>query len=351
MTHPTVLSLLAVHPKDQPLFFGEPLSLQRFDNPRYPIFNKLTDDQDSFFWRPRDVNLTADRTSVSTLTESEHWVWRQNLMFQIMGDSMLSRSINAIIAKCTNSSLEACLQMWAAFETIHSRSYTWILDNAIPDTSQFYDDVMNNQEIVNRAMSLKAKFDALLGESKDERQNLFNAVVAAQVMEGLTFYVSFACSFYFAARGKMVGNGNIIQLIARDENLHVAITQNILRIWRNFPHEGMADIVKNSHELVVEAYRIGVQAEKDWAAYLFSKGNLVGLTAAGMNQFSEYLANNRLVNLGKPRLFAATTNPFSGWIDPYFNSMSNSPMPQETEVTAYAKTASNDLGDSAYDDL
>lgn len=336
---PTVLSFDQPHPKDQLLFFGKPLSLQRYDNPRYAIFNELEDRQASFFWRPKDIKLTADRTSVSRLTEAEKWVWRSNLEFQIIGDSMLSRSINSLIDRCTNSTLEACMQAWAYFETIHSRSYTYLLDNAIADTAAFYDAVTDNAEIRSRVEVLRAKLDALLGEGTgDPYQDLFNAVVGLQIMEGVTFYVSFACSFYFAARGSMVGNGNIIQLIARDENLHVAITQNILKIWRDVPEEGFSDIVSKNKERVIEAYRVAVQAEKDWAQYLFSKGNLVGLTAASLGAYAEYAGNNRLVNQGYPRIFETTSNPFSGWITPFLDSTVQQSAPQETDITAYAKT-------------
>jgi len=348
----TVLSLQPSNPRKQLMFLGEPIGLQRFDHPRYPIFNELTDRQQSYFWRHKDISLTKDRGDHARLTTSERAIFDDNLRFQIAGDSMLSRSINALISHCTNSSLESCMQWWASFETLHSRSYTHILDNAYADPSGFYDSVLDSPAIVNRMTNLKSKFDTLLTtNSTDLRQNLFNAVLAAQIMEGVTFYVSFACSFYFAARGQMTGNGGIIKLISRDENLHVAITQNIMRFWRDVPEEGFADLYRQNTDLIYEAYRMAVQEEKDWANHLFSQGSIVGLTPAGLGSYSEWLGNTRLRSLRLREIFPTQVNPFDGWIKPFFDSQSVQPALQEEDGTSYAKQTGAAASDEDWGDI
>lgn len=345
----TVLALSDTRPGEQLLFLGSPIGLQRYDSPKHPIFLELTDRQGDYFWRPKEIDFSRDRATYGRLQPQEQQVFAKNLRFQIAGDSMLSRSICQLLPHCTNTALESAMTAWAYFETIHSRSYTYSLDAFTQNSSEFYDSVLEDQEIVQRMAALRSRFDTLLGTNQSLtgagapkgdslRQALFNAILAAQIMEGVTFYVSFACSFYFDKRGSMTGNGGIIKLISRDENLHVAITQNILRIWRDFPEEGFQDIVRASKELVLEAYRLGVDAEKSWASYLFQDGALVGLTAQSLGAFAEWMANNRLASQGFERIFPAQTNPFAGWIQPYFSSQETAVAPQETEITAYLRT-------------
>lgn len=333
------------------MFLGQPLGLQRYDSPKYPVFEELTVRQQDFFWRASDQGLAKDRGDHARMLDAERAVFDANLRFQIAGDSMLSRSIGAMIGHCTNSALEACLQTWAFFETIHSRSYTTILDNAYPDATGFYDSVFETPAIVDRISAMKARFDDLLAsDGADVRRNLFNAVLAAQIMEGVTFYTSFACSFYFASRGQMTGNGNVIKLISRDENQHVAITHGILKYWRDRPEEGFQDLYREAADggLFEEAFRMAVDAEKDWAEYLFSQGSLVGLTAAGLGQYAEWIANNRLASLRRPRLFGVRDNPFSGWIDKYYDSTKTQVALQEEEGTSYLKGTEGDIGDGAF---
>jgi ribonucleoside-diphosphate reductase beta chain len=178
-----------------------------------------------------------------------------------MTDSMLSRSIHELMKHCTNPELEICMNTWSFFETIHSNSYTYILNNVYPDATKFFNSILEDPEIVKRATAISKKYDELLTGGKDERQQLFDAILATQITEGLIFYVSFACSFYFGYRGKMEGNSKIIKFISRDENLHVAITQNIMKNWINNPDEGFQDIIKKNEDKIYYAYVMAVNAE------------------------------------------------------------------------------------------
>lgn len=333
----TVLNRINVDSLKNPLFLGEDLALQRYDRLKYPKFYELYEQQVSFFWRPQEISLGKDAADYKALTSEERFVFDSNIRFQTMVDSMLSRSIHRIMDHVTNPELEICMNVWSFFETIHSNSYTYILQNVHPDASKFFDSILEDKEIVRRAEAISSKYDELLGSSKDPRQRIFDALIATQITEGVTFYVSFACSFYFGYRGKMEGNAKIINLIARDENLHVAITQNILRAMRDNKQEGFSDIVEANEEKVYEAYRVAVQAEKDWADYLFSTGSLIGLTAESLKQYIEWLANNRLASLGYKRMFAAKTNPLSGWLDSFYDSKKIQTAAQESEISSYSK--------------
>ena len=45
----------------QKMFFGPPLGVQRYDKFKYPVFDKLTQQQLGYFWRPEEVSLQKDR--------------------------------------------------------------------------------------------------------------------------------------------------------------------------------------------------------------------------------------------------------------------------------------------------
>ena len=347
----TVLNKINVDSTKQPLFLGKDLAIQRYDRLKYPKLYDLYDQQLNFFWRPQEVNLTKDASDYKKLSDEERFVFDSNLKFQTMGDSMLSRSIHQMIGHVSNPELEICMNVWSFFETIHSNSYTYILQNVYPDATKFFDSILEDKEIVKRANFLTNKYDALMSGTKDPKEQILEALIATQIMEGLNIYVSFACSFYFGYRGKMEGNAKIINLISRDENLHVAITQNVIKYLRDNPDEGFQSTYKKSEEKIYEFYRAAVEAEKEWADYLFSKGSLVGLTPESLKQYTEYLANNRLNSLGLKKLYDTKSNPLAGWLDSFYDSKKVQVAPQETEISSYVKGVDNILNEESFDNF
>lgn len=330
----TVLSIS--NNKQNNLFLGEELSLQRYDNPKYPIFIKLWRDQKEFFWMPEEIKLDKDRSDYEKLTDTERFVFNSNLRWQTMTDSMLSRSIHEMSHYVSNPELEICMSVWADMETVHSYSYTWILQNITKDPSRFFDSILEDEEIVSRAKEIRSAYDSLLDpDESDIKQKIFDSLIATQITEGLAFYSSFACSFFFGFNGKMEGNSKIIKLISRDEAKHVAITQNILKILKDNKEEGFVDIVKNSEEKVYETYKLAVKNEKSWIEYLFSQGSLLGLNVEILSDYVEWLANNRLVSLGYSKIYKQTNNPLKGWLSAYTDSQKVQVAPQETEISSY----------------
>lgn len=332
----TVLNTQNIDTRTQPLFLGESLALQRYDRLKYPKLFELTEMMEEYFWRPNEVSLMKDRNDYLDLTEAERFVFDTNLKWQTMTDSMLSRSLMKIAEHVTNPELEAAINVWAFFESnIHSRSYSHILKNVYPDESVFWDSILQDQEVVSRANAAKAEYDKLFGSPTDVREQIFNALLATQITEGLAFYTSFVCSFFFGVRGKMEGNAKIIKLIARDENLHVAVSQNILRYLTDNPEEGFQDIIRSNEQKVYDAYTTAVNIEKQWADYLFTRGSLLGLNADILKGYIEWLANNRLASLGYNKIFTTKKNPLGSWYDAYMNSDKVQVAPQETAISSY----------------
>lgn len=331
----TVLNKANVDTLKQPMFLGEDLALQRYDRFKYPKFFELWRKQLEFSWMPEEISLMKDRNDYELLTDTERFVFNSNIRWQTMVDSMLSRSIHGMAQYVTNPELEICMTAWANFETIHSYSYTYILQNVVKEPTQFFDSILQDREIVRRAKEISGAYDKLLGEPKDIRQKIFDAVLSTNITEGLAFYVSFACSFFFGYRGKMEGNAKIVSFIARDENLHVGITQNILKNWRDYKDEGFQEIIRANEQKVYDAYALAVENELKWAEYLFSRGSLLGLNYDVVQGYIQWLANNRLVSLGYKKIYDVKSNPIAGWFDKYIDSSLVQTAPQETEISQY----------------
>lgn len=343
----SVLNKLKVDYTKEPMFFGQDLALQRYDVSKYPIFLKLLDDQMEFFWRPNEVNLIKDRQDFQALSENERFVFTSNLSYQTLMDSVIGRGIGLIDQYVSIPELEACLGWWKAFEILHSRSYTYIIQNVMPQPKQFFDDIVENKEIMSRGFSVTEKYDELIANPKDEKEAIYLALVSTNVLESLRFYISFACGFYFGEQGKMTGNASILRLIARDENVHVSITQNILKILEENEEEGFVDTIKKNKHKAVEMFRMAVQEEKDWAAYLFSKGSLLGLNERVLGGYIEWLAQNRMRSLGLPRIFDVKTNPIGGWLSNWGDSSKVQVAAQEAEILSYrVKASTPDLAEA-----
>ncbi len=324
-----------VDPRSEPLFLGESLSLQRYDRLKYPTFYKLAQAQEKQYWQAEEVSLLKDRNDYKALTPVEKFIFDSNLKYQTLGDSCLSRSIDTIKAYVSNPELEACFGVWSFFESnIHSRSYSHILKNVYADESVFWDSILEDKEIINRLTRFTSSYDNIFeDDAKSLRHRIFNAIVETNVTESLSFYVSFACSFFFAAKGVMEGNGKIIKFIEKDEILHAAITTELLKIFKDVPEEGFQDIYDEAK--IVESFRVGVENEKQWADYLFSQGDLLGLTIEQFKLFAEYRANERLAILKIDPIFEKQKqNPLGSWYQEFIRPKAVQVAPQESELGA-----------------
>lgn len=337
----TVLNKKNVPVDERIMFLGPDLSLQRYDQFKYPKFFELWEQQESYRWRPQRIDLSKDRTDYEKLTDIEKFVFESNIRWQTMTDSMLSRSICSLSEYVTNPELELCMGTWASMEQMHSFSYTHIFKNITKNATAFFNSILEDEEIVKRAYEISSSYDALLGCPDDLKQKIFDAVIYTNATEGISFYSSFICSFFFGKKGLMEGSAKIIGEIARDENLHVAITQNIIKNWKKHPEEGFQDILKKNEDRIYEMYRIAATNEKNWSSYLFSKGSLLGLNEEIMHQYIEWLTNIRLTGIGLKKIFDQSKNPVSGWSDRYFDSSKVQVAPQETEVESYLVGSAN----------
>jgi ribonucleoside-diphosphate reductase beta chain len=356
----TVFNTEKVDTKKQPMFFGKPLGIQRYDSYKYPIFDKLTQQQLSYFWRPEEISLQKDRGDYQTLRSEQKHIFTSNLKYQIMLDSIQGRGPGmAFIPYCSLPELEACMEVWGFMEMIHSRSYTYIIKNIYSDPSEVFDTIIGDERILERAKSVTESYDDFIQSAQqygvsdtwmhnlegvhyakeslnDVKRKLYRAVANVNILEGIRFYVSFACSFAFGELKLMEGSAKIISLIARDENQHLAITQNILNKWRDGDDPEMKQIMKEEEEWTYAMFDRAVNEEKRWADYLFKDGSMIGLNDKLLQQYVEWIANRRLKAIGlKPQYdISANNNPLP-WTQHWISSKGLQVAPQQTQVQSY----------------
>ena len=358
----TVFNTQDVNTKKQPMFFGAPLGVQRYDNFKYPSFETLTKQQLGYFWRPEEVSLQKDRGDYQTLRPEQKHIYTSNLKYQIMLDSVQGRAPGmAFLPYCSLPELEACMEVWSFMEMIHSRSYTYVIKNVYPDPSEVFDTIIKDPKILERAATVTGSYDEFINEAqgwgqsnlwrdmdksldtslpvlemKEVKRKLYRAVANVNILEGIRFYVSFACSFAFGELKLMEGSAKIISLIARDENQHLAITQNILNNWRKGDDPEMVQIIKEEEEWTYKMFDNCVNEEKAWAEYLFKNGSMIGLNDKLLQQYVEWIANRRMKSIGlKPAYdIPASHNPLP-WTSHWISSKGLQVVPQETEVESY----------------
>ena len=361
----------------EPMFFGNSVNVARFDKQKFEVFEKLTEKQLSFFWRPEEIDVTKDKIDFNKLLPNEKHIFISNLQYQILLDSVQGRSPSiAFLPIVSLPEVENWIETWSFSETIHSRSYTHIIRAIVNEPGVVFDDIMKTDEIIKRAESVSEKYDELIkctqvyllhGEGElmvDDnnvkmdlyclKKKLYLTLVSVNILEAIRFYVSFACSFAFAERKLMEGNAKIIKMIARDEALHLVGTQHMLNLMGSGKDDpDMHKIAQESKNEVINMFQEACEQEKEWAEYLFRDGSMIGLNAEILKQYLEYITNIRMNAIGFKAIFEDRANPLP-WINHWLDSDSVQVAPQETEITAYLVSAIDnnmDVNDADFGDF
>jgi len=348
-----IINLKQIDFTKEPMFFGEGLNLQRYDSFKYKKFFDLFKEQMSFFWRPEEISLMKDINDYKNLTDHEQKIFTRNLLYQTLLDSVQARAIPYISERTSLPEIEASCSAWQFFEQIHSYSYTYIIKNIYANPSEVFDEALKNEEIKKRALSVTKYYNDLInsyGESDiDQKKKLYLTLISVNILEGIRFYVSFACSYCFAQNKSMEGNAKIISLINRDENLHLAMTQNIIKILKNNESEGFVEIAKELEDECIKMYQDAANEEIAWAQYLFSEGSMLGLNAEILELYMKYLTNKRMTSIGMKPIFGKIDNPIN-WIKQWTEGKDVQIAPQETEIESYKiSSIKNDINKINFD--
>ena len=331
------------------MFFGPDQNTQRYDVFKFPEFDKLNQTMLGYFWRAEEVSLQKDRADFANFRPEQKHIFTSNLKYQTLLDSVQGRGPSlAFLPYVSLPELEGCIVTWDFLETIHSRSYTHIMKNVYSDPSEVFDTILDDKEILKRATAVTKNYDAFTeaadawfhrgeGTLRNVKKLMFLAMMNVNILEGLRFYVSFACTFAFAESKVMEGSAKIISLIARDEATHLNLSTQILKHWlKGNDDPEMASVAKECEEEIYEMWRTCVEEEKAWADYLFKDGAIIGLNEELLYHYVEYIANRRLKALGYKTIFdrPVNTNPLP-WTQHWLSSSGLQVAPQETEVESY----------------
>jgi len=331
----------------QPMFFGEEQNVQRYDTFRYPELDKLNQRMLGYFWRPEEISLQKDRADYQNFRPEQKHIFTANLKYQTLLDSVQGRGpCLSFLPYCSLPELEGCIITWDFMETIHSRSYTYIMKNVYSDPSEVFDTILNDEQIVKRAISVTENYDRFSkvaqdyfvkgeGSIDEVKKQLYLAMVNVNILEGLRFYVSFACTFAFGELKLMEGSAKIISFIARDEATHLNLTTQIIKNWHNNDGE-MKKIAESCKDEVVKMYQLCVEEEKEWAKHLMKEGTIIGLNENLLGQYVEFVANKRIKSIGFDPLFdrPANANPLP-WTQHWLSSAGLQVAPQQTQVQSY----------------
>lgn len=340
------------------MFFDESVDIQRFESVKYSALEKLTEQQKGFFWTPEEVDVTRDKIDFTSLSDIEKHIFTSNLKRQILLDSVQGRGPNLMLLPYASlPELENFIETWAFFEgAIHSRSYTHIIRNVYANPSEVFDTMLDIPEITDCAADIAKYYDDLdiagtyykmLGagthtingetivvDTYELKKKLWLCLNSINILEGIRFYVSFACSWAFAENNLMEGNAKIIRFICRDENLHLAATQLILRLLKKEDPD-FQKIADECHDEVQKMFMDAIRQEEEWADYLFKDGSIIGLNAQILKDYIRWIGSKRMTAVGVKCPFSVSKNNPLPWTVEWISNADVQVAPQETEISSY----------------
>jgi ribonucleoside-diphosphate reductase beta chain len=330
-------------------------NLQRYDefsSSCKGYFYKAGQLMDSQFWKPAEVSLTKDNLDFKNLEPHEERIFTLNLKRQEILDSLQGRGPQLTLGRVTTlPEFEYWCTRVTFQESNHSDTYAYILKNVYSDASKVFDEILDDEMITRHSKKIAEKYEDLYKKINEYEYKLENgenieslirplekaiylALIGWNILEGVRFYVSFACTFAFAENKKMEGNAKELKLIARDENVHLAGTQFAINKLRKESSEGYMDIVQECEEEAIQMYKDAAEDEIEWAEYLFKEGSIIGLNSEILKAYMKYLTNNRMRTVGLPKIFDIVNNPLP-WINPWLGIGKTEVRAQETQLTDY----------------
>jgi len=349
----------------EPIFFGSGRNIQRYDIMKYPEFYDLAEKMDANFWKPAEVNLTQDGLDYKEFIANTQNIFNKNLKRQIVWDSNQGRDILATFGRvCTNPAFEVAMTRLQFQEVNHSDTYSYILRNVFDNPAEIFDTILTEKTITKhtiRTMKPYEDFYVALAEWEAKgspesdiyklKRLLWLALIAWNIIEGIRFFVSFACTFAFAENKKMTGNAQELKLIARDEILHLQITQKLINILKTKEEEGFLEVIEDCKDEVTQMFANAAADEIEWAEELFEEGSMIGLNADILTRYMKHITNTRLRAIKEPKMFTDITQNPLPWMDQWLGQGREEVLPQEVEITDYKIGIMSDMEDDEWDNI
>jgi ribonucleoside-diphosphate reductase beta chain len=338
-----------------------PVTVQRFEEYKYPKIAKFEEQQRGFFWVPEEISLTKDSNDFKDASDAIKHIFTSNLLRQTALDSLQGRAPVQVFSPVVSlPELESLVLIWSMFETnIHSKSYSHIIRNIYNVPKDVFNTVHDTQPIIDMASSVGNYYDLLhkinckkeLGLNVSEKEHIkaiWMALHASYALEAFRFMVSFATSLAMVENRIFIGNGNIISLILQDELLHKGWTAYIInQVIKE--DSRFAQIKQEAEQEVYQLYMDVIKEEKEWADYLFNKGPVIGLNANILKDFVDFTATGALKEIGIKYLSPAPKTTPIPWFNKHTNTANKQTALQESESTNYVIGVMSEVLN--YDDL
>jgi len=286
---------------------------------RYPVFYDMYRDAIKNTWTVEEVDFSTDLVDLhSRLLPSERHLIHRLVAFFATGDSIVSNNLVLNLYKHINApEARMYLSRQLYEEALHVQFYLTLLDTYIPDMKErelAFAAIHNVPAIKSKADFCFKWIDSLqslesIQTRADRRAFLLNLICFACCIEGLFFFAAFAYVYFLRSKGLLNGLASGTNWVFRDESMHMQFALEVVDTVRReepdlFDDRLNADVTRMLEE--------AVDCEMDFAHDILGQG-VPGMSTGDMRAYLEFVADQRLANLGMPRRFGAK-NPF-GFMD------------------------------------
>jgi len=283
---------------------------------RYSHFYEMYKNAIKNTWTVEEVDFSMDVTDLrSKMTPAERHLINRLVAFFATGDSIVSNNLVLNLYKHINApEARMYLSRQLFEEALHVQFYLTLLDTYIPDHAEreaAFAAVENIPSIRKKAEFCLKWIDSIneldrLETKEDRRRFMLNLICFAACIEGLFFFAAFAYVYFLRSKGLLHGLASGTNWVFRDESCHMNFALDVVKqVRKEEPDLFDADMERQIVEMLDEAVECEVQFAED-----ILSGGVPGLSAANMRQYLEFIADQRLMMLGIPKVYGAK-NPFS----------------------------------------
>jgi ribonucleoside-diphosphate reductase beta chain len=283
---------------------------------RYPDFYEMYKNGIRNTWTVDEVDFSDDLKDLrQNISEPERHLIHRLVAFFATGDSIVSNNLVLNLYKHINSpEARLFLSRQLYEEALHVQFYLTLLDSYIPDIEERHEAFRAIDTIPS--IRRKAEFcfrwlDSIhdLKETDTDaakRRFLLNLICFATCVEGLFFFGAFAYVYFMRSKGLLNGLASGTNWVFRDESSHMRFALTVVeKVREEYPQLWDEELERQIIAMIEEA----VDCETQFAEDLL-EGGVAGLTVAEVRQYLEYVADQRLGNLGMARHFG-TRNPLT----------------------------------------
>ncbi|MGB1221035.1 MAG: ribonucleotide-diphosphate reductase subunit beta [Alcanivoracaceae bacterium] len=267
-------------------------------------------------WMPQEVNMSADVAlwkNPEGLTEDERRIVKRNLGFFSTADSLVANNlVLATYRLITNPEARQYILRQAFEEAIHTHAYQYCIESLGMDEGEIFNMYREIPSVAKKATwgieytreLSDPKFQT--GTPEADKALLKNLIAFYCVLEGIFFYCGFTQILSMGRRNKMTGVAEQFQYILRDESMHVNFGVDVInQIKLENPQLWDKEMQDKATQMILEGTELEIQYARD----TMPRG-VLGMNAAMMEEYLQFIANRRLTQLGLPEQFKGVTNPF-----------------------------------------